>query len=133
MQADIPESFDIKARDKCYPERMDDMTWGDDLVAFYAHDPASQAGGERGFGYDLFIRRDTSGSILEDMYAKETDKEARVELKELKKTEPEKAVGLLKKLSCHIDHGHGMDCYTVGSILGAGVATLMMDGNIIYP
>lgn len=67
------------------------------------------------------------------MYAKETDKETRAKLKELKKTEPEKAAGLLKELSYHIDHGHGMDCYAVGPTLGAGVAALMVDDSIIYP
>ena len=60
--------------------------------------PALQAKGERGFGYDLFTKRDTSEPILEGMYAKETDKETRAKLKELKKTEPEKAAGLLKRI-----------------------------------
>lgn len=133
IQAGIPESFDVKACGKCYPERMDDMAWENDLVAFRAYGPALQAKGERGFGYDLFTKRDTSEPILEGMYAKETDKETRAKLKELKKTEPEKAAGLLKELSYHIDHGHGMDCYAVGPTLGAGVAALMVDDSIIYP
>ena len=112
---------------------MDDMAWENDLVAFRAYGPALQAKGERGFGYDLFTKRDTSEPILEGMYAKETDKETRAKLKELKKTEPEKAAGLLKELSYHIDHGHGMDCYAVGPTLGAGVAALMVDDSIFYP
>ena len=69
IQARIPESFDVKACGKCYPERMDDMAWENDLVAFRAYGPALQAKGERGFGYDLFTKRDTSEPILEGMYA----------------------------------------------------------------
>ena len=133
IQTGTPEAFDVKACGKCYPERMDDMAWENDLVAFRAYGPALQAKGERGFGYDLFTKRDTSEPTLEGMYAKETDKETRAKLKELKKTEPEKAAGLLKELSYHIDHGHGMDCYAVGPTLGAGVAALMVDDSIIYP
>ena len=86
-------------------------------MAFRAYGPALQARGERGFGYDLFTNRDTSEPILEGMYAKETDKETRAKLKELKKTEPEKAAGLLKELSYHIAHGLGMDCFAVGPTL----------------
>lgn len=133
IQTGTPEAFDVKACGKCYPERMDDMAWENDLVAFRAYGPALQAKGERGFGYDLFTKRDTSEPILEAMYAKETDRETRAKLRELKKTDPEKADALLKEMSYHIDHGHGMDCYAVGPTLGAGVAALMVDDNIIYP
>lgn len=45
IQAGIPESFDVKACGKCYPERMDDMAWENDLVAFRAYGPALQAKG----------------------------------------------------------------------------------------
>ena len=133
IQTGTPEAFDVKACGRCYPERMDDMAWENDLVAFRAYGPALQAKGERGFGYDLFTKRDTSEPILEAMYAKETDRETRAKLRELKKTDPEKADALLKEMSYHIDHGHGMDCYAVGPTLGAGVAALMVDDNIIYP
>ena len=44
IQAGIPESFDVKACGKCYPERMDDMAWENDLVAFRAYGPALQKG-----------------------------------------------------------------------------------------
>ena len=49
IQTGIPEAFDVKACGKCYPERMDDMAWENDLVAFRAYGPALQAKGERGF------------------------------------------------------------------------------------
>ena len=71
--------------------------------------------------------------MLEAMYAKETDKARRAELNELKKTDPKTAGKLLREMSYHIDHGHGMDCYAVGPTLGAGVAALMVNDTIVYP
>ena len=51
----------------------------------------------------------------------------------MKKTDPEGAAELLRSISYHIDHGYGMDCYAVGPTLGAGVAALVADGEIVYP
>lgn len=133
IQTGTPEAFDVKACGKCYPERMDDMAWENDLVAFRAYGPALQAKGERGFGYDLFTKYNTTEPILETMYAKELNKETRVKIAELKKTDPKAAAELSRERSYHIDHGYGMDCYAVGPTLGAGVAALMVNDSIIYP
>ena len=133
IQTGIPEAFDVKACGKCYPERMDDMAWENDLVAFRAYGPALQAKGERGFGYDLFTKYNTTEPILEAMYAKELNKETRAKIAELKKTDPKAAAELSRERSYHIDHGYGMDCYAVGPTLGAGVAALMVNDSIIYP
>lgn len=133
LQAGTPDTFDVKACGRCYPERMDDMAWENDLVAFRAYGPALQAKGERGFGYDLFTKYNTSDPILETMYAKELDKETRAKIAELKKTDPKAAAELSRERSYHIDHGYGMDCYAVGPTLGAGVAALMVNDSIVYP
>ena len=133
IQAGTPEAFDVKACGRCYPERMDDMAWENDLVAFRAYGPALQAKGERGFGYDLFTKYNTTEPILEAMYAKELDKETLAKIAELKKTDPKAAAELSRERSYHIDHGYGMDCYAVGPTLGAGVAALMVNDSIIYP
>ena len=133
IQTGTPEAFDVKACGKCYPERMDDMAWENDLVAFRAYGPAMQAKGERGFGYDLFTKYNTTEPILEAMYAKELNKETRAKIAELKKTDPKAAAELSRERSYHIDHGYGMDCYAVGPTLGAGVAALMVNDSIIYP
>ena len=133
IQTGTPEAFDVKACGKCYPERMDDMAWENDLVAFRAYGPALQAKGERGFGYDLFTKYNTTEPILETMYAKELNKETRAKIAELKKTDPKAAAELSRERSYHIDHGYGMDCYAVGPTLGAGVAALMVNDSIIYP
>ena len=133
IQTGTPEAFDVKACGRCYPERMDDMAWENDLVAFRAYGPALQAKGERGFGYDLFTKYNTTEPILEAMYAKELDKETLAKIAELKKTDPKAAAELSREHSYHIDHGYGMDCYAVGPTLGAGVAALMVNDTIIYP
>lgn len=133
IQTGTPEAFDVKACGRCYPERMDDMAWENDLVAFRAYGPALQAKGERGFGYDLFTKYNTTEPILETMYAKELDKETLAKIAELKKTDPKAAAELSRERSYHIDHGYGMDCYAVGPTLGAGVAALMVNDSIIYP
>ena len=133
IQTGTPEAFDVKACGRCYPERMDDMAWENDLVAFRAYGPALQAKGERGFGYDLFTKYNTTEPILEAMYAKELDKETLAKIAELKKTDPKAATELSRERSYHIDHGYGMDCYAVGPTLGAGVAALMVNDTIIYP
>lgn len=132
IQTGTPEAFDVKACGRCYPERMDDMAWENDLVAFRAYGPALQAKGERGFGYDLFTKYNTTEPILEAMYAKELDKETLAKIAELKKTDPKAAAELSRERSYHIDHGYGMDCYAVGPTLGAGVAALMVNDSIIY-
>ena len=133
IQTGTPEAFDVKACGRCYPERMDDMAWENDLVAFRAYGPALQAKEERGFGYDLFTKYNTTEPILEAMYAKELDKETLAKIAELKKTDPKAAAELSRERSYHIDHGYGMDCYAVGPTLGAGVAALMVNDTIIYP
>ena len=133
IQTGTPEAFDVKACGRCYPERMDDMAWENDLVAFRAYGPALQAKGERGFGYDLFTKYNTTEPMLEAMYAKELDKETLAKIAELKKTDTKAAAELSRERSYHIDHGYGMDCYAVGPTLGAGVAALMVNDTIIYP
>ena len=133
IQTGTPEAFDVKACGRCYPERMDDMAWENDLVAFRAYGPALQAKGERGFGYDLFTKYNTTEPMLEAMYAKELDKETLAKIAELKKTDPKAAAELSRERSYHIDHGYGMDCYAVGPTLGAGVAALIVNDTIIYP
>ena len=133
IQTGTPEAFDVKACGRCYPERMDDMAWENDLVAFRAYGPALQAKEERGFGYDLFTKYNTTEPMLEAMYAKELNKETLAKIAELKKTDPKAAAELSRERSYHINHGYGMDCYAVGPTLGAGVAALMVNDTIIYP
>ena len=128
-----PQKYSTKACGKLYPERLDDLAWENDLMGFRAYGPALQKRGDRAFGYDLFAKRDTSDPFLEDMYAKETDEKAWAKFRAVKKTDPEAAKKMLKEITYHSDRGHGMDCYAVGPTLGAGVAALLNEGEIVYP
>lgn len=133
IQPGVPQALEVKACGRQYPERLDDLAWENDLVGFRAYGPALQARGERGFGYDLFTKYNTTDPVLESMYANELNKEVRAKMAELRKTDPKAAAELGRSISYHIDHGYGMDCYAVGPTLGAGVAALMVNGSIIYP
>ena len=133
IQQGTPEPFNVIACGKYYPERLDDVAWENDLGGYRAYGPALQARGERGFGYDLFTKYNTTEPVLESMYAEELNKEKRAKIAELKKTDPKAAGELGRSISYHIDHGYGMDCYAVGPTLGCGTAALMAGDTIIYP
>lgn len=128
-----PEPFNVIACGKQYLERLDDLAWENDLAGFRAYGPALQKRGERGFGYDLFTKYNTTEPILEGLYAEELNAEKRAKIAELRKTDPKAAAELGRAISYHIDHGYGMDCYAVGPTLGAGTSALMVGDTIIYP
>jgi hypothetical protein len=107
----VPAAVDTLAVGRAYPERADDMAWENDLVGFRAYGPELQRRGERGFGYDLFLKHLHTGPVLERLYAMELE----------------------RHISYHEDHGLGMDCYAVGPTLGAGVTALMPDVMLAYP
>ena len=94
IQPGTPEPFNVIACGKYYPERLDDVAWENDLVGFRAYGPALQARNERGFGYDIFTKYNTTEPILESMYAEELNPETRAKIAELRKTDP-KAAGEL--------------------------------------
>ena len=133
IQSGTPDPYNVIACGRYYPERLDDVAWENDLGGYRAYGPALQKRGERGFGYDLFTKYNTTEPILESLYAEELDNEKRDRIAELKKTDPKAAAELQNAISYHIDHGYGMDCYAVGPTLGCGTAALMAGDTIIYP
>lgn len=133
IQPGSPLPVEAMACGRQYPERMDDLAWENDLTAYRAYGPALQQTGERGFGYDLFTKYNTTEPVLEDMYAKELNPDSWKQVNELKKTDPQAAEELKRSFTYHVDHGFGMDCYAVGPTLGAGVAALMDADTLIYP
>lgn len=133
IQAGAPEPYNVVACGRYYPERMDDVAWENDLVAFRAYGPALQEKGERGFGYDVFTKYNTTEPVVEARYAAELDTAKRAKIAELKKTDPAAAAEMQRAISYHVDHGNGMDCYSVGPTLGGGTAALMVGDTIVYP
>lgn len=133
IKTGTPAQFPTRAYGRQFPERMDDMAWENDLVAFRAYGPTLQTRGEKAFGYDVFTKYNTPDPVLEARYANETSKEKRAKIAELKKTDPAEADRLAKEISYHVDHGNGMDCYAVGPTLGGGTSALMHNDTIVYP
>ncbi|MDR1357701.1 MAG: DUF4861 domain-containing protein [Tannerellaceae bacterium] len=105
-----PEDFETIVCGKQYPQRMDDIAWENDRIAFRTYGPALQASGERAFGYDVWVKN-VSYLVVEDRYYRE----------------------LTDGVSYHADHGNGLDYYNVGPTLGAGTSALMVSDTIVYP
>lgn len=133
IQIGTPQQVETLAEGHCYPRRMDDLAWENDLVGFRAYGPGLQAAGEHGYGYDLFAKRGTSAPVLEAMYASELDEPTWEKIRALRTTDRKAADELQRSITYHVDHGYGMDCYAVGATLGAGTAALMADDAIVYP
>ena len=118
---------------KHYPERVDDIAWENDRIAFRTYGPALQASGERAFGYDIWVKRVTD-LVVENRYATELNPETQAKIQELRKTDPKAAQELANSISYHNDHGNGLDYYSVGPTLGAGTSALLnANGDIVYP
>ncbi|MEG2854381.1 DUF4861 domain-containing protein [Bacteroides sp.] len=133
IKAGTPEAFSVKACGRYYPERVDDVAWENDLVAFRTYGPALQANNERAFGYDIWTKYNTTEPVVEARYASELNPETKAKIAELRKTDPEAAKQLYQSVSYHVDHGNGLDCYKVGPTLGGGAAALMSGDTIFYP
>lgn len=110
IKAGVPQPVDVTACGRVYPERLDDMAWENDRMAYRAYGPALQAKGERAYGYDIWTKN-VPEPVVEDRYDGE----------------------LNRGISYHVDHGNGMDVYAVGPTLGGGTAALYPDSTIVYP
>ncbi len=93
-----------------YPERLDDIAWENNLMAYRTYGPALQRSGERAYGYDIWTKS-TSEPVVKERYNNH----------------------LYKGISYHEDHGNGMDVYAVGPTLGGGTAAPFIDSSIIFP
>lgn len=133
IKAGIPADVQVVACGRHYPERVDDVAWENDLVAFRAYGPALQATGERAFGYDVWTKYNTTEPVVEARYAMELNPETLAKIDSLKKADPAAAKELRAATSYHVDHGNGLDCYKVGPTLGGGTAALLVDDQIVYP
>lgn len=129
----IPDSITTISCGRYYSERLDDIAWENDKAAYRAYGPALQASGERAFGYDVFTKS-VSEPVVEYRYKMDIDTIMRKRIQQLKEEgKIQEADSIANAISYHIDHGNGMDCYSVGATLGGGTAALMVDSCIIYP
>lgn len=110
LKAGVPQKVDTIVTGNQYPERVDDIAWENDRIAFRTYGPALQASGEKAYGYDVWAKR-VSHPVVAERY--------RLELKE--------------GITYHKDNGNGCDFYKVGPTLGAGTAALMVADTLVYP
>lgn len=130
--SDTMPVYSAIATGRIYPERADDIAWENEVVGFRAYGPATQAKGEKAYGYDIFFKHSTPTPILEKLYEPETDPRTWEKRDSLLTISQELADSFVNTISYHIDHGLGMDCYAVGPTLGAGVAALTDNDTICY-
>ena len=127
-QKGTPQSYEVKAKGRLFVERQDEFGWENDCVAYrvYGHGGA--------VGYDLF-NKSTPNLMLDYWYASEQNQEMRSVSQQLRERGyADLADQLYNAYSYHIDHGKGMDCYTVGPTLGGGAnALLNADGSLFMP
>ena len=130
LRKGTPSEYTVKVCGSRYPERIDDFCWENDLAGFrlygYKEDSPS--------GYDFFVKRGTDLPVIKEFYRKALDPEMKKRQKEIAQFDKDSAARFnYDHMSLHVDHGYGMDCYGVGKTLGAGVAALVDNGEIVYP
>jgi rhamnogalacturonyl hydrolase YesR len=101
------ESKTPRAYARLVPERMDDIAWENDKVAFRAYGPALRSAFEDS-GIDLWFKR-VPYPIIDKWYRQD----------------------LTLKISYHQDHGEGYDAYKVGDTRGCGGLGLWIDGKLV--
>ncbi len=92
-------------------DMQDDFTWENDRGGYRLYGPSYRKGGGKVSGYDIWTK-----SVDYPVLAGRYDDH------------------MAGKISYHKDYGTGMDVYTVGPTLGAGMNALMLpSGEIAYP
>lgn len=128
VQQGTPQKYEVRAKGRLFTERQDEFGWENDRVAYrvYGHGGA--------VGYDLF-NKSTSDLMLDYWYASEQNQEMRSVSKQLHDRGYHDLADQVYNAFCyHIDHGKGMDCYTVGPTLGGGANALINeDGTLFMP
>ena len=116
---------------KMYPTRKDDIAWENDRGAYRVYGPALQRTGERSFGVDVWTKN-TPEIVVEDRYTADYDGNI---LKNIysKRKQGDKWREEDLRTSFHLDHGNGLDCYSVGPTLGCGTPALLDGKKLIMP
>lgn len=108
LQFGTPAVFRSWVDGRQYPERLDDIAFENDRIGFRIYGPGLQRKGEKGYGYDLWVKR-TTDFVLGELY----------------RNDP--------RLSFHLDYGKGVDCFAVGPTLGCGTPAMLKNGEICFP
>ncbi len=126
-----PAAFRPVVQGRVYPERIDDLTWENDRGIYRVYGPELQRRGEKAFGTDVWVKN-TPDPVAEYRYKLHMDgwHQGDSLKKAGKKQEGEER---FLNTSFHLDHGYGMDVYSVGPSLGCGAPALMKDGKLVFP
>lgn len=126
-----PSPFMPQVCGRIYPERLDDLTWENDRGIYRMYGPALQRTGERSFGTDVWVKN-TPDPVVEHRYRLHNWGWHQGD--SLKKAgKREEGEEIFRNTSFHLDHGYGMDVYSVGASLGCGAPALMKDGQLLFP
>ena len=104
------EQYDTVCLAQIRHDFQDDLTWENDRGGYRLYGPAYKNGGGNVGGYDIWTKS-VAFPVLAQRYFDHCQ----------------------RGISYHKDHGNGMDAYTVGPTLGAGMNVLMMEGIPVYP
>ena len=128
VQKGTPQKYEVKAKGRLFTERQDECGWENDCVAYRVYGPGGAV------GYDFF-NKSTPELMLDYWYASEQNQEMRSVSQQLRERGYADLADQVYNAFCyHIDHGKGMDCYTVGPTLGGGAnALLKEDGSLFMP
>lgn len=126
----VPTTFPSVCYGRMYPERLDDIAWENDRTAYRCYGPALQRRGEKAYGYDVWVKN-TPELVVEERYH---DEKVMYEyIKSLGKIGKAERDSIIRSKSYHLDHGRGLDPYTVGPTLGCGAPAVMDGDSIIMP
>jgi rhamnogalacturonyl hydrolase YesR len=103
----VAEDVAPRAYARLVPERMDDLAWENDKVAFRVYGPPLRSGPEDS-GIDVWCKR-VARPVIDKWYSNE----------------------LKHGLSYHKDHGEGLDAYKVGDARGCGGLGLWINGKLV--
>ncbi|TGX83298.1 DUF4861 domain-containing protein [Palleniella muris] len=110
LKKSTAQAFDTVCVSQIRYDFQDDFTWENDRGGYRLYGPAYRNGGGNVSGYDIWTKS-VGYPVLAQRYHDHCQ----------------------KGISYHKDHGSGMDAYTVGRTLGAGMNALVDNGSIAYP
>lgn len=126
-----PQTYESFVYGQVWSDRLDDLTWENDLGIYRMYGPALQRTGERSFGTDLWTK---STPRLDVVKRYESEFSVRDTIRLLRSQgKRNEAWQVESKISYHLDHGTGFDAYGVGPTLGCGAPALMSNGKLVLP
>jgi unsaturated rhamnogalacturonyl hydrolase len=99
-----PSDYTKKTYGRKVPERYDDFAWENDKIAFRMYAAALDTSPDNAKGIDLWLKK-TSNLVIDKWY---------------------------KLNNYHIDHGEGLDAYSVGISLGSGNSAPITDKGLVF-